>query len=329
MRSNRLVNCCVVLAVLGSLSSVSQAQNPAVNYPSKPLRLIIPYAAGGLGDTVGRLAAQHLTTSLGQPVLADNRPGASQAIALELAAKATPDGYTLVLGTQSGLIFATAARKSLPYDPLRDIASISMLFTVPYYLIVHPSLPAKNVQELVGLARANPGKYSFGSIGVGSGNHLAMEIFKVRAGIDMVHVPFKGAPQGMLALVAGDLNLTFEGPVTSLPNIRSGKIRALASSGITRTLALPDLPTMAESGLPGFDVVTWFGLSTTGGTPRPIIDRLNREIGEFLKLPSTRARFSDMNLDVVYSTPEAMTARLQSDLPLITKVMRAAGIQPE
>ena len=329
MRSNRLVNCCVVLAVLGSLSSVSQAQNPAVNYPSKPLRLIIPYAAGGLGDTVGRLAAQHLTTSLGQPVLADNRPGASQAIALELAAKATPDGYTLVLGTQSGLIFATAARKSLPYDPLRDIASISMLFTVPYYLIVHPSLPAKNVQELVGLARANPGKYSFGSIGVGSGNHLAMEIFKVRAGIDMVHVPFKGAPQGMLALVAGDLNLTFEGPVTSLPNIRSGKIRALASSGIARTLALPDLPTMAESGLPGFDVVTWFGLSTTGGTPRPIIDRLNREIGEFLKLPSTRARFSDMNLDVVYSTPEAMTARLQSDLPLITKVMRAAGIQPE
>ena len=329
MRSNRLVNCCVVLAVLGSLSSVSQAQNPAANYPSKPLRLIIPYAAGGLGDTVGRLAAQHLTTSLGQPVLADNRPGASQAIALELAAKATPDGYTLVLGTQSGLIFATAARKSLPYDPLRDIASISMLFTVPYYLIVHPSLPAKNVQELVALARANPGKYSFGSIGVGSGNHLAMEIFKVRAGIDMVHVPFKGAPQGMLALVAGDLNLTFEGPVTSLPNIRSGKIRALASSGITRTLALPDLPTMAESGLPGFDVVTWFGLSTTGGTPRPIIDRLNREIGEFLKLPSTRARFSDMNLDVVYSTPEAMTARLQSDLPLITKVMRAAGIQPE
>ena len=329
MRSNRLVNCCVVLAVLGALSSVSQAQNPAANYPSKPLRLIIPYAAGGLGDTVGRLAAQHLTTSLGQPVLADNRPGASQAIALELAAKATPDGYTLVLGTQSGLIFATAARKSLPYDPLRDIASISMLFTVPYYLIVHPSLPAKNVQELVALARANPGKYSFGSIGVGSGNHLAMEIFKVRAGIDMVHVPFKGAPQGMLALVAGDLNLTFEGPVTSLPNIRSGKIRALASSGIARTLALPDLPTMAESGLPGFDVVTWFGLSTTGGTPRPIIDRLNREIGEFLKLPSTRARFSDMNLDVVYSTPEAMTARLQSDLPLITKVMRAAGIQPE
>ena len=329
MRSNRLVNCCVVLAVLGALSSVSQAQNPAANYPSKPLRLIIPYAAGGLGDTVGRLAAQHLTTSLGQPVLADNRPGASQAIALELAAKATPDGYTLVLGTQSGLIFATAARKSLPYDPLRDIASISMLFTVPYYLIVHPSLPAKNVQELVALARANPGKYSFGSIGVGSGNHLAMEIFKVRAGIDMVHVPFKGAPQGMLALVAGDLNLTFEGPVTSLPNIRSGKIRALASSGITRTLALPDLPTMAESGLPGFDVVTWFGLSTTGGTPRPIIDRLNREIGEFLKLPSTRARFSDMNLDVVYSTPEAMTARLQADLPLITKVMRAAGIQPE
>ncbi|MFM9972802.1 MAG: Bug family tripartite tricarboxylate transporter substrate binding protein [Burkholderiales bacterium] len=319
----------ISLVAMAICVSPALAQNPAANYPNKPLRLIIPYVAGGLGDTVGRLVAQHLTTSLAQTVVADNRPGASQAIALELTAKAPPDGYTLVLGTQSGLIFATAARKSLPYDPMRDITSISMLFTVPYYLIVHPSVAAKNVSELVALAKANPGKYSFGSIGVGSGNHLAMEILKARTGVDMVHVPFKGAPQAMLALVAGDLNLTFEGPVTSLPNIRSGKIRALASSGLERTQALPDLPTMAESGVPGFDVVTWFGLSTTGGTPRPIIERLNREVGEFLKLPATRARFNDLNLDIVYSTPEAMTARLQADLPLITKVMRAAGIQPE
>lgn len=323
MKINNILLVAAAVATLAATSAIGQG------YPNKPLRLIIPYVAGGLGDTVGRLAAQHLTTSLGQPVVADNRPGASQAIALDLTAKAPPDGYTLVLGTQSGLIFATAARKSLPYDPMKDIASISMLFTVPYYLIVHPSLPAKNVTELVALAKANPGKYSFGSIGVGSGNHLAMEILKARTGIDVVHVPFKGAPQGMLSLVGGDLQLTFEGPVTSLPNIRSGKVRALASSGLERTQALPDLPTVAESGLPGFDVVTWFGLSTTGGTPRPIIDRLNRDIGEFLKLPSTRTRFNDLSLDVVYSTPEAMTARLQADLPLITKVMRAAGIQPE
>lgn len=323
MKINNILLVAAAVATLAATSAIGQG------YPNKPLRLIIPYVAGGLGDTVGRLAAQHLTTSLGQPVVADNRPGASQAIALDLTAKAPPDGYTLVLGTQSGLIFATAARKSLPYDPMKDIASISMLFTVPYYLIVHPSLPVKNVTELVALAKANPGKYSFGSIGVGSGNHLAMEILKARTGIDVVHVPFKGAPQGMLSLVGGDLQLTFEGPVTSLPNIRSGKVRALASSGLERTQALPDLPTVAESGLPGFDVVTWFGLSTTGGTPRPIIDRLNRDIGEFLKLPSTRTRFNDLSLDVVYSTPEAMTARLQADLPLITKVMRAAGIQPE
>ncbi|OGA01069.1 MAG: hypothetical protein A3H35_17395 [Betaproteobacteria bacterium RIFCSPLOWO2_02_FULL_62_17] len=329
MRLNHLLYRGAIFAMVAGFATVSWAQNPAANYPNKPIRFIIPYAAGGLGDTVGRLAAQHMSTSLGQPVLADNRPGASQAIALDLTAKATPDGYTLVLGTQSGLIFNTAAKKSLPYDPFRDIASISMLFTVPYYLLVHPSLPAKNLQELIALAKANPGKYSFGSIGVGSGNHLAMEILKVRTGIDMVHVPFKGAPQGMLALVAGDLQLTFEGPVTSLPNIRSGKVRALASSGSQRTHALPDLPTMAESGMPGFDVVTWFGLSTTGGTPRPIIDRLNREVGEFLKLPATRDRFNSLNLDIVYSTPEAMTARLKADLPLITKVMRAAGIQPE
>ena len=156
-----------------------------------------------------------------------------------------------------------------------------------------------------------------------------MEILKARTGIDVVHVPFKGAPQAMLALVAGELQLTFEGPVTSLPNIRSGKVRVLASSGLQRTLALPDLPTMAESGFPDFDVVTWFGLSTTGGTPRAVIDRLNRETAEFLKLPSTREKFNSLNLEVVYSTPDEMDARLRADLPLITKVMRAAGIQPE
>jgi tripartite-type tricarboxylate transporter receptor subunit TctC len=325
----RLCIAAAVCAVLSFFATLTLAQNPAAGYPSKPIRLIIPYAAGGLGDTVGRLAAQHLSNSLGQPVLADNRPGASQAIALDLTAKATPDGYTLVLGTQSGLVFTTATRKSLPYDPFRDIASVSMLFTVPYYLMVHPSLPARNLQELVALAKANPGKYSYGSIGVGSGNHLAMEILKARTGIDMVHVPFKGAPQGQMALVAGDLQVTFEGPVTSLPNIRSGKVRALASSGSQRTAAIPDLPTVAESGLPGFDVVTWFGLSTTGGTPQQIIARLNREIGEFLKLPATRDRFDALNLEVVYSTPEEMTARLKADLPVITKVMRSAGIQPE
>jgi tripartite-type tricarboxylate transporter receptor subunit TctC len=164
---------------------------------------------------------------------------------------------------------------------------------------------------------------------VGSGNHLAMEILKTRVGVDVVHVPFKGAPQGMLALVAGDLQLTFEGPVTSLPNIRSGKVRALASSGLQRTQALPELPTMSESGVPDFDVVTWFGLSTTGGTPRPIIDRLNRDTGEFLKAAATRERFNALNLDVVFSSSDEMSARIKAEYPLIVKVMRAAGIQPE
>ncbi len=328
MRLNHLVFMSLASGMFWAFASNVWAQNPVVSYPSRPLRLIIPYA-GGLGDTVGRSAAQYLSASLGQPVIADNRPGASQAIALELTARAVPDGHTLVLGTQSGLVFTTAARKSLPYDPFRDIASVSMLLTVPYFLMVHPSLPARNLQELVALAKANPGKFSFGSIGVGSGNHLAMEILKVRTGIDVVHVPFKSAGQAQMALMAGDLQLIFEGPVTSLPNIRSGKVRALASSGSARTQALRDLPTISESGLPGFDMVTWFGLSTTGGTPRPIIDRLNREIGEFLKLPATRDRFNALDLDILYSTPEAMTARLQADLPLITKVMRAAGIQPE
>jgi tripartite-type tricarboxylate transporter receptor subunit TctC len=320
--------CCVVLGA-ASISLAASAQSPVPSYPSKPLRMIIPYAAGGLGDTIGRGVAQYLTDSLGRPVVADNRPGASQAIALEATAKAQPDGHTLVLGTQSGLVFTTAARKSLPYDPFRDIASISMLFSVPFYLVVHPAFPARNLQELIATVKANPGKYSYGSIGIGSGHHLTMEILKSRTGMDMVHVPFKGSTESQLALVSGELQLTFEGPVTSLPNVRSGKTRAIASSGAQRTLALPDLPTVAESGVPGFDVVTWFGLSTTGGTPRPIIDRLNREMAVFLKLPATREKFSALNLDIEPSSPEGMTARLQADFPLITKVMRSAGIQPE
>lgn len=330
MRLNRLFDRCALFAVLASLANASLAQNPAANYPNKPLRLIIPYVAGGLGDTVGRLVAQHLTTSLGQPVLADNRPGASQAIALELAAKATPDGYTLILGTQSGLIFNTAARKSLPYDPLRDIASISMLFTVPYYLVVHPSLPARNVQELVALAKANPGKYSFGSIGVGSGNHLAMEILKARTTIDMVHVPFKGAPQAMLALVAGDLNLTFEGPVTSLPNIRGGKIRALASSGSTRTQALPDLPTMAESGLPGFESSAWFGLVAPKGTRPEILNKVYRSSLAILKNDEVVRRLAaDGGMDPIANKPEEFRQQLRRDILRWSEVIRVANINTQ
>jgi tripartite-type tricarboxylate transporter receptor subunit TctC len=190
-------------------------------------------------------------------------------------------------------------------------------------------VPVKNVQELIAYAKANPGKLSFSSIGVGSGQHLAMELFRMRTGVDMLHVPYKGSAASMIDLVAGQVQVMFEGPVTSLPQVRSGKIRALAVTSLHRTAALPDLPTVAESGVPGYESTAWFGLSTQAAVPRSIVERLNRETNEWLKMPSTHERFAAQNLDLMPSTPEEMTERIRNELPVWTKVMRAAGIQPE
>jgi tripartite-type tricarboxylate transporter receptor subunit TctC len=320
------MNRIVKLAALAA--SFVAATASAQNYPTKPIRFIVPYQTGGLGDTFGRALGQHLQERLGQPVVIDNRPGASQAIALELAAKAPADGYTIVYGTQSGLVFLTASRKSLPYDPLKDFAPIGLLFSTPFILVVHPSVPVKNVQELVAYARANPGKLSFSSIGVGSGQHLAMELFRMRTGVDMLHVPYKGSAASMIDLVAGQVQGMFDGPVTTLPQIRSGKIRALAVTSLKRTAALPDLPTVAESGVPNFESTAWFGLATQAAVPRTIVERLNRETNEWLKMASTHERFAAQNLDLMPSTPDEMAERIRNELPVWTKVMRAAGIQP-
>jgi tripartite-type tricarboxylate transporter receptor subunit TctC len=273
---------------------------------------------------------QHLGQRLGQPVVIENRPGASQMIALETIARSAPDGHTIGYGTQSGMIFTTASKKTLPYDPLKDFASIGMLFATPFYLIVHPSVPAKNVLELIAYVKANPGKLSYASIGVGSGQHLAMELFRGRTGLNMVHVPYKGSAPAAIDMVSGQVQVMFEGPITSTPNIRNGKLRGLASSGTQRTRSMPELPTVAESGVPGFDIATWFGLQTTAGVPRPIIERLNQEVVQWLKLPDTRDRLADkFSLDITPSTPDEMTERIAREMPVFTKLMRNAGIEPE
>ena len=313
----------------GALALACACGSFAQDYPVKPVKLVISYTPGGLVDVFARAVGTHLQTRLGQPFVMDNRPGASQAIGLELTAKSPPDGYTLVTGTQAGLVFTTAARASLPYDPVRDFAHITTLFTTPFYLVVNPSLPVNSVQQLVAYAKARPGKLSYATIGVGSGHHLAMEMFAIKTGVDLVHVPYKGSPQAMLDLVADRIQLMFEGPVSSLPNIRSGKIRAIASSGLERTRAMPDLPTVGQSGVPGFEIAPWFGLSAPAGVPRAIVDRLNREVGEMLRSPAEREKFASSNIEFMPSTPEGMTERVRAEIPLWTKVMRAAGIQPE
>ena len=308
------------------LASSVWAQAP---YPARPVRFLVAYTAGGIGDTVGRALAQHLTQRLGQPVLVENRPGASQVIALDALAKSPPDGYTLAYGTQSGMVFTTALKKSLPYEPLKDFSAIGMLFATPMFLFVTPSVQIQNVSELIAYVKANPGKLSFASVGVGSAQHIAMELFRSQTGIDMVHVPYKGSAPASVDLVAGRVQVMFDGPILNEGNIRSGKLRAIASSGTQRMRSWPQVPTVKET-LPGFEIATWFGLQTNAGVPGPIIDRLNRETGEWLRLAETREKLADQfSLELTASTPEAMSERIRREIPVFTQLMRTAGIEPE
>jgi tripartite-type tricarboxylate transporter receptor subunit TctC len=315
-------------SALSWLAAPAVAQSPSDGYPSRPVRFIVPYTPGSALDVLARDLSQHFLARLGQPMVIDNRPGASQAIALEAAAKSPADGHTLVMGTQSGLVLLTVSRKSLPYDPVRDFASISMLVAFPFSVNVHPSVPARTISELIALAKAQPGKLFYATIGAGGGHHLVTEMFKARAGVDLVHVPFKGNAQAQTALLAGEVQLMFEGP-SILPHIKSGKVRALATTGLTRTSRLPDLPTLSESVLPGFESAPWFGLSAPAGVPRPIIDRLNREVVEYLRSPATQTKFAAAGFEFTPSTPEEMTERIRSEIPLSAKLMRSVGIEPE
>ncbi len=298
----------------------------AQNWPTKPIRFFIPYSAGMI-DTTARAVAQRLSERLGQPVVPENRPGASQVIMLDALAKSAPDGYTLGMGTQSGLVLLTASKKSLPYDPLRDFQSISVLFTTPFYLVVRPEIPVHSVAELVAYAKAHPGKLHYASIGPGSGHHLVTELLKTRTGIDVQHIPYRGSAQADTGLLGGDVEMMFEGP-SILALVKTGKVRALASSGPKRALATPEIPAVAET-VPGFEMATWFGLAAPAGVPRPIIERINREVNEYLREPATQQKFAAFNIELTPSSPEEMTERVRRELPVWTKVMRSAGIEPE
>jgi tripartite-type tricarboxylate transporter receptor subunit TctC len=299
------------------------------DYPGKPVRFVVPFSAGGLADTVSRGVAQQLSERLGQPFVIDNRPGASEIIAAELVAKSPPDGYTLLVSTEVGTVFNPITRKSLPYDPLRDFAPIAMMFESPFYLVVNSEVKAASVKDLIDLARSNPGKLTFASIGNGSMQHLLAEMFKSRAKLELLHVPYKGSGPAVVDLVAGRIDLMFQGGGGTLSHMRSGKLRALAATSGKRPEQTQSLPTMIESGFGDFNAVSWFGVFAPAGTPRPIIDRLNREIGDFMKSPETRNKFTTLGIEVIPSTPEGLTERIRREGPFWTKVIRDAGIQPE
>ncbi|MFM9970276.1 MAG: Bug family tripartite tricarboxylate transporter substrate binding protein [Burkholderiales bacterium] len=316
-----------IATLIGTLLCCASAA--AQDYPSRTIRILTGTTAGGMVDTFGRSLASHLSQSLGAPVVLENRPGGSHMISHDAVAKAEPDGYTLLQNSQIGLVFVQGTHKSVPYDPIKDFTHITTLFSSPFYLLVHPAVPVQSVEELIAYARAHPGKLNYGSIGVGSMHHLGMELLSIRTGIRMVHVPYKGSAQMMPDILSGQIQLIFQGPTSSIPPAKAGKVRALAVTGPERARAMPQLPTMAQAGFPDFNVDAWFGLSGPANLPRPIIERLNRDTVSFLRNRETIEKSAADNIDLLPGSPEQLVARVRSEIPLWTKVMRAAGVQPE
>lgn len=311
----------VVLA--GLFSSFAWA-----DYPTKPVRFVVGYPAGGAVDIVARLIGGKLADSLGQAVVVDNRPGASGNIATDIVAKSAPDGHTLLLGTVVDSI-SPSLIKNLPFDFQRDLAPITLVVNYPFYLVVTPSLPARSVQELIAYAKANPGKLNFGSNGNGSSPHLAGEMLKTLAAVDIVHVPYKGAPPMLTDMFSGQIQVAFLNAASALPLIRSEKLRALGVSGAQRSPHARELPTLIESGLQGFEIYSWFGVLTRAGTPASIVDKLNREILNVLKQPDVRERLDKQGMDVTVTTPDEFRKFIQTEMLKHAKIVRDASIKSE
>ena len=298
-------------------------------YPTKPVRLIAPFPPGGTTDVMCRLIAQRLSTAFGRQVIVDNRPGAAGSIGHEVAAKAPPDGYTLLLTTKGGLVINPYLYKKLPFDPLHDFALISVVISAGPVLVIHPSVPARNVQELVALARARPGQLNYGSGGVGTTAHIAGEFIQTITGTKMVHVPYKGGAVALIDLIAGQTDLQFGDMVPSVPHIRAGKVRGLAVTSAQRSKALPEIPTMAQAGVKEEFPSQWWGLAAPRGTPRPIVDRVNAELGRIVKSPEVLERFDSLGVFPEHTTPERMLEIVKAEGPPMGRLLKTAGVQAQ
>jgi tripartite-type tricarboxylate transporter receptor subunit TctC len=305
------------------------AQTGAQPYPSKPLKLIMPFPAGGPTDIVGRLIGQRLTESWGQNVVIDNRPGGGGLIGGQLAAKLPPDGYTIYLGGITTLVLSTYVHKSMPYDPQRDFLPVTQATMQPLLLMAHPTLPVKSLKEFLALARARPGEINYATSGPGGSGHLAGELLRGMTKINIVHVPYRGAPPAINDLIAGQVQSMFGSPLAVVPHIRNGKINVLAVTGQKRSLAVPNVPTFDEAGLPGYDASTWNGIMVPAGTPRAIIDRLHGEIAKILRAPNTAERLAIDGSVAVGSTPEEFSAFIKSEHVKWSRVVREANIRVE
>lgn len=318
------IACALALAPAWS----AQSRDEAAAFPSRPIRIVVGFTPGGQPDITGRIIAAKLTESMGQQVVVDNRPGAGGTMGTRIVADATPDGHTL-LSVSSSLAIAPSVYAKLPYDTRRDLAAITTTATAPYMLVVPLSLPAKSFQEFLALARAKPGQLNFSSAGMGSGTHFAAELLKNTAQIDVVHVPYKGIPEAVTDTITGRVQFFMTPPATLGTLVKDGKIRALAVTGKQRIRSYPDLPTIAEAGVPGFLWETWAGMLAPAKTPRAIVDKLNREITAAINLPDVQQRFIAMGAEPAPSTPAEFDKLLASELARVSDLAKRAGIRPQ
>lgn len=314
---------------LAWFAALAPALGHAQNYPSKPVRIVIAQAPGSATDLISRLVGNKLGETLGQPFVVDARPGAGGTLGTEVAAKSPPDGYTLFMANNSTHGSNPATYAKLPYDAVKDFAPITFAASVPYALIVHPSIPVKNVKELIAFAKAHPGQLNYASAGNGSTHQFCAELLKSMAGIDMTHIPYKGSTPAVAAVLGGEVSLMFANVTDITPHMKSGKFKVLAVTVPKRSSMLPDVPTIAEAALPGFEIRSWFGLLAPAGTPKPIIDRLNTETVKVLNRPDIKSTLAASGLEAMPGTPDQFAAYIKSEIARFTKIAKAANIKAE
>ena len=325
-------NALTALLAAGMLANSAGANAQAAStgsgqaYPSKPVRILVPFPAGSGVDIIARMIGNPLAEAWGQAVVVDNRPGASGAIACELAAKAVPDGYTLLLGNASSLAMAPSLYAHVAYDPVKSFAPITLISSSANVLVVHPSLPAASITALIALAKAKPGQLTYGSGGSGSSPHLSGELFRSMTGVNLVHVPYKGTPQLITDLLGGQIHMSFTSLVSALPYIRQGRLRPLGVTSLTRAASLPELPTISEAGLKGYEVTVWQGMLAPAGTPLPVIEQLNAQIAKIVRSPETRERLAVQGLEPAYSKPAEFAAYITTEVVKWGKVIKQAGM---
>lgn len=324
------VRAAIFAAFVAAVAAAGHAGSASAEvYPNRPVRIVVPYSPGGTTDILARALAQKLAEALGQQVVIDNRPGAAGMIGADLVAKAAPDGYTVLMASVAEVAINQSLYGKMTYDPVRDLAPVTLAGVTPLILVIHPSIPASSVEELLAHTKAKPGQFTFGSPGNGSVQHLSGELVKTVAHVDWVHVPYKGAPAVLADVLGGQVSMFFAGMPPAMPHVKTGRLRALAVTTAKRSPAAPEIPTMEEAGVPGFDISNWFGVFVPAATPKDVIAKLNREISKALQLKDVRERMADQGLETVGNTSEQFSAFLRAEIAKYAKLIQVSGARAD